>query len=105
MATAVKVVGVGDFTPEQVVSNETMSRAIPGWSADLIREKTGILERRFLCEVDSERGRSIRPTNGPKSNCDMAEIALGDALRMAKLDAAELISPTSTTTRCSCTAA
>ncbi len=90
MARAVKVVGVGDFTPAQVVSNETMARAIPGWSADLIREKTGILERRFLCEVDAERGRSIRPTHGPKSNCDMSELALRDALKMSKLDAREL---------------
>src|SRR5450756_2278605 len=56
MGKAVKVIGVGDFTPSQVVSNETMSRAIPGWSAELIREKTGILARRFLCEVDPERG-------------------------------------------------
>jgi 3-oxoacyl-[acyl-carrier-protein] synthase-3 len=90
MATAVKVVGVGDFTPAQVVSNETMSRAIPGWSADLIREKTGILERRFLCEVDSERGRAIKPTTGPRSNCDMSELALRDALKMANLAASDL---------------
>ncbi len=82
--------GVGDFTPAQVVSNETMARAIPGWSADLIREKTGIRERRFLCEVDAERGRAVRPGVGPKSNCDMAELALGDALRMAKLDGKDL---------------
>ncbi len=90
MATAVKVVGVGDFTPGQVVSNETMSRAIPGWSADLIREKTGILERRFLCEVDSERGRSVRPASGPKSNCDMSELALRDALKMGNVAPGEL---------------
>ncbi len=90
MATAVKVVGVGDFTPSQVVSNETMARAIPGWSAELIAEKTGILERRFLCEVDSERGRAIRPTAGPRSNVDMAERALRDALEMAQLTAADL---------------
>jgi 3-oxoacyl-[acyl-carrier-protein] synthase III len=90
MARAVKVVGVGDFTPSQVVSNETMARAIPGWSADLIREKTGILERRFLCEVDSECGRSIRPATGPKSNCDMSELAVRDALKMANLAPSEL---------------
>ena len=85
MARAVKVVGVGDFTPAQVVSNETMARAIPGWSADLIREKTGIRERRFLCEVDSEMGRSIRPQTGPRSNCDMSELALRDALKMGQI--------------------
>ncbi len=90
MARAVKVVGVGDFTPAQVVSNETMARAIPGWSADLIREKTGILERRFLCEVDAERGRSTRPATGPRSNCDMAQLALVDALKMANVAPAEL---------------
>src|SRR3954469_15894137 len=90
MAKAVKVVGVGDFTPAQVVSNETMARAIPGWSADLIREKTGILERRFLCEVDSERGRSTRPPSGPQSNSDMAELALVEALAMAEVMPYEL---------------
>lgn len=90
MPNGVQIAGVGDFTPTQVVSNETMARAIPGWSADLIREKTGIRERRFLCEVDAERGRSVRPTVGPKSNCDMAELALGDALSMAKLEGKDL---------------
>lgn len=99
MGKAVKVIGVGDFTPSQVVSNETMSRAIPGWSAELIREKTGILSRRFLCEVDPERGRAIKPVNGPRSNADMAEQALVDALAMSglaphELDAVFLVSCT-----------
>ncbi len=90
MGTAVKVVGVGDFTPAQVVSNDTMSRAIPGWSAELIREKTGILSRRFLCDIDAERGRAIRPESGPSSNCDMAEQALVDALAMSGLGPRDL---------------
>ena len=85
MGKAVKVVGVGAFTPAQSVSNETIARAIPGWSADLIREKTGILSRRFLCEIDSERGRAVRPEAGPRSNCDMAELALVEALERAGL--------------------
>jgi 3-oxoacyl-[acyl-carrier-protein] synthase-3 len=90
MPRAVKVVGVGDFTPSLSVSNETMARAIPGWSAELIREKTGILERRFVCEVDAERGRSVRPASGPRTNCDLAERALVDALSMAGVAANEL---------------
>ncbi len=90
MAARVKVVGVGDFVPAQVVSNETMALAIPGSSAEMIREKTGIVERRFLCEIDSERGRSIRPTTGPRSNCDTAELAVVAALKMANLAASDL---------------
>jgi 3-oxoacyl-[acyl-carrier-protein] synthase III len=84
-----QVVGVGDFTPETVVSNESIARTIPGWSADLIRERTGILERRFLCALDEERGRAVRPHAGA-TNVDMAGAALLDALEMAQLGAHEL---------------
>ncbi|MBL8954931.1 MAG: 3-ketoacyl-ACP synthase [Myxococcaceae bacterium] len=84
------IVGVGDFTPDQVVTNETMARAIPGWSADLIRERTGIRERRFLCAIDAETGTSTPPVVGLRSNCDMAELALWDALKVAGLAPHEL---------------
>ncbi len=86
-----QVVGVGDFTPERIVSNESIARTIPGWSADLIRERTGILERRFLCALDEERGRALKPDAGAvSSNVDMAGAALLDALEMAQVGAHEL---------------
>src|SRR4051812_34660285 len=83
MRQSVTVVGVGDFTPDQIISNETIARAIPGWSPELIRERTGIVERRFLCGVDTETGTAGAPVVGLRSNCDLAELALGDALKVA----------------------
>lgn len=84
------IVGVGDYTPDQVITNETMARAIPGWSPELIRERTGIVERRFLCGVDVETGLATVPVVGLRSNCDMAELALWDALKVAGLSPREL---------------
>lgn len=90
MRQSVSVVGVGDFTPDQIITNDTMARAIPGWSAELIRERTGIVERRFLCGIDVETGIAIAPAVGLRSNADMAELALWDALKVAGLAPQEL---------------
>jgi len=90
MHQSTTIVGVGDFTPDQIITNDTMARAIPGWSADLILERTGIKERRFLCGIDVETGTSVTPVVGLRSNCDMAELALWDALKAAGLSPQEL---------------
>ncbi|MBK7861766.1 MAG: 3-ketoacyl-ACP synthase [Archangiaceae bacterium] len=90
MRQSVSVVGVGDFTPDQIVTNQTMARAIPGWNPELIRERTGIIERRFLCGIDEETGLAITPVVGLRSNTDMAELALWDALKAAGLSPQEL---------------
>ncbi|MBI5546398.1 MAG: 3-ketoacyl-ACP synthase [Deltaproteobacteria bacterium] len=89
----VRFVGVGSYVPERRIDNESIARAVPGWPASRIEEKTGIVERRFLWELDAERGRSVAPpkdTGQPRSNTDMCEIALGRALEMAGVKAREL---------------
>lgn len=90
MRQSTTIVGVGDYTPDQIITNDTMARAIPGWPAELIRERTGIIERRFLCGVDVERGLATPPVVGLRSNCDMAELALWDALKVAGMSPQEL---------------
>lgn len=91
----VRFVGVGSFVPRRVISNERITRAIPGWSAERILEKTGIRERRFLWDFDEETGRATPPPAGdkpvyPGSNTDMCEVALRRALDMGSIDAREL---------------
>ncbi|GMU60139.1 MAG: 3-oxoacyl-[acyl-carrier-protein] synthase 3 [Myxococcaceae bacterium] len=83
MARVARIVGVGDYTPTRRITNEQMAKAIPGWSAGLIREKTGVIERRFLCALDEEAGKARPPREGPTSNVDMSEAALAEALQMA----------------------
>ncbi len=86
-----RVIGVGDFTPPRAISNERIARAIPGWSAEAIREKTGIVERRFLCDFDDERGMVIRPPQSELgSSVDMAEVALWQALEQAHVGPSSL---------------
>jgi 3-oxoacyl-(acyl-carrier-protein) synthase III len=90
---ATRVVGAGAFVPRRVVTNERIVQAIPGWSADKLAQKTGILERRFLWDFDEEVGRAIVPGpdwSGPRTNTDMCEIALRRALEMAGVAAREL---------------
>lgn len=86
MANA-RVVGVGHFVPQRVISNERIAAAIPGWAPERILEKTGIRERRFLWDFDTERGVAIPPPEGeglyPVSNSDMCEVAARQALAMA----------------------
>ena len=91
MARMARVVGLGDYTPARAVSNERITRAVPGWSAAAIEEKTGIVERRFLCDVDDERGQAVRPPEGEvRSSVDMAEQALRRALAQAGVAAQSL---------------
>ncbi len=83
----VRVVGSGAFVPDRVVKNERIARAIPGWPAERISERTGIVERRFLWDIDEEVGRAIPPPPdaSPAGNADMVELALRRALDVAGL--------------------
>lgn len=88
----VRVVGAGSYLPDRVVKNERITRAIPGWSADRLSERTGIVERRFLWDFDEDTGRALPPPAGatPAGNADMAELALRRALDVAGLPASQL---------------
>lgn len=93
MANA-RVIGVGHFVPPRVVSNERIAKAIPGWSAERILEKTGIRERRFLWDFDTETGVAIPPPEGerlyPITNTDMCEVAVRKAMGMAEVSASSI---------------
>ena len=88
-----RIVGVGSYLAPHVVTNEDIARAIPGWSAERIREKTGLRERRYLWPLDVERGRAHAvPKDGTRARTatDMGEVALAEALSMAGMKAADL---------------
>jgi 3-oxoacyl-[acyl-carrier-protein] synthase-3 len=88
------VVGVGAFVPTRTIDTDRIARAIPGWPAERIVEKTGIRERRFLWDFDEKTGRAIPPPPDanfyPANNTDMCEAALWRALAMSKLPATDL---------------
>jgi 3-oxoacyl-[acyl-carrier-protein] synthase III len=90
----IRIAGAGAFVPSRVITNERIARAFPGWSAERILEKTGIVERRYLWEL-SEEGQAVAPPEddlpeGPISNTDMCEVALRRALEQAGVEAREL---------------
>jgi len=91
----VRFVGVGSFVPKRRISTERMAKAIPGWPAERIVEKTGIVERRFLWDFDDRTGQAIPPPENdgnfyPANNTDMCEVALRQALERAGLPATDL---------------
>lgn len=91
----VKFLGVGSFVPKRAVSNDRIARAIPGWTAERIEEKTGIRERRFLWDFDEKTGKAVPPPADdgalyPANNTDMAEVALRRALDMAQTHPEEI---------------
>jgi 3-oxoacyl-[acyl-carrier-protein] synthase-3 len=92
--TSVRVVGAGGFVPKRVVKNDRLVRAIPGWTAERITERTGIEERRYLWDFDEKLGKAIPPpddaTYWPRGNVDMAEAALRQAMERAEVRAGEL---------------
>ncbi len=93
MVRSVRVVGAGGFVPRRVVSNERLARAIPGWTPERIRQRTGIEERRYLWDFDEVTGKAIPPPPEeawPRGNVDIAEAALVQALERAELSASEL---------------
>ncbi|MFL5346160.1 MAG: 3-oxoacyl-ACP synthase III family protein [Hyalangium sp.] len=90
----VRFAGAGAYVPSRAVNNERIAEAFPGWSAERIFEKTGMVERRFLWAIDS-KGQAIPPPEDdlsiyPASNSDMCEIALRKALKQSGVDAKEL---------------
>jgi 3-oxoacyl-(acyl-carrier-protein) synthase III len=90
---SVRYVGAGAYVPPRIVKNDRITRAIPGWSPERIEQRTGIRERRFLWDFDEETGRALRPpadADGPRSNTDMAEVAVRRALDVAGLRPADL---------------
>lgn len=85
----VRFAGVGSFVPRRAISNERIAAAIPGWSPARIEEKLGILERRFLWDFDTQKGKALPPPEGelyPSNNVEMCEVALRGALAMAGVD-------------------
>ncbi len=91
---SVRVVGAGSFVPRRVVTNERLTQAIPGWSAQRLAQRTGILERRYLWDFDVRTGRALVPPDDasfwPRSNTDMCEAALRRALERAGLPPSDL---------------
>jgi 3-oxoacyl-(acyl-carrier-protein) synthase III len=91
---AVRIVGAGSYVPPNAVSASEMARTIPGWTAEQIVEKTGIVERRFLWPLDVERGCAVPSSNGKAPDAatgvDMGEAALASALWMSGVEAADL---------------
>ncbi|WP_224363543.1 3-oxoacyl-ACP synthase III family protein [Hyalangium versicolor] len=90
----VRFAGAGAYVPSRVITNERIAKAFPGWSAERILEKTGIVERRYLWEMD-EKGTAIPPPENdlpiyPASNTDMCEIALRKALGQSGVNPSEL---------------
>lgn len=88
----VTIAGTGSHMPPLVVSNERIARAIPGWSAERIEEKTGIRERRFQWDFDDETGKTIVPATieDPGPSVQVAEPALRQALDQAGMHPSEL---------------
>ncbi len=90
----VRYVGAGAYLPPRVVNNERLVKAIPGWSAGRIEQRTGIVERRYLWDFDAELGEAIAPDGlAPEQlhgNTDMVEAALRRALDSAELAPREL---------------
>ncbi|MFO0589002.1 MAG: 3-oxoacyl-[acyl-carrier-protein] synthase III C-terminal domain-containing protein [Polyangiaceae bacterium] len=88
----VKIAGVGGHVPPIQVTNERLVKAIPGWTAERIEEKTGIRERRYLWDFDEVTGRAIAPgpIEDPGPSVQVAEPALREALDAAGMKASEL---------------
>jgi 3-oxoacyl-(acyl-carrier-protein) synthase III len=90
----VRYVGAGAYMPPRVVKNEKLVKAIPGWSAERIEQRTGIAERRYLWDFDADAGVAIEPDAGQpqqlRGNADMVEEALRRALESAGLAASDL---------------
>jgi 3-oxoacyl-[acyl-carrier-protein] synthase III len=90
----VRYVGAGAYLPPRVVKNERLVKAIPGWPAERVEQRTGIAERRYLWDFDADAGVAIEPEGAPpeqlKGNADMVEAALRAALDSAGLRADQL---------------
>lgn len=89
-----RILGAGHFVPHHKVTTEDIAHLIPGWNAQRIIERTGILERRHLWKIDRETGKPLVPDSNdsdyPRSGTDMCAHALRDALFKADLPATKL---------------
>lgn len=86
------IAGAGAYVPPRIVDNERLVKAIPGWDADRIAAKTGILARRYLWDFDEETGRTRAPETiaDPGPTVQVCEPALREALAAAGLEPADL---------------
>lgn len=91
---AVRIIGAGAYVPPHVVTAEQIARAIPGWPASKIVEKTGVLERRFLWPLEGAPGEEVPAVRAPSAEVawgtDMGEIALSRALTVAAVPATDI---------------
>jgi 3-oxoacyl-[acyl-carrier-protein] synthase-3 len=91
---AVRIVGAGAYTPPHAVTTKEVALAFPGWAAEQIVDKTGILERRYLWPLDVEEGRATPPPlddrSQPATATDMSEVALTNALEMSAIRPCDL---------------
>lgn len=88
----VTIAGAGAYLPPRIIDNERLVQAIPGWTAERIAEKTGILSRRYLWDFDEQTGRTIPPDDicDPGPTVQVSEPALREALAAANLDPRQL---------------
>jgi 3-oxoacyl-[acyl-carrier-protein] synthase III len=86
------IAGMGAYVPPHVIDNERLVKAIPGWTAERIAEKTGILARRYMWDFDETTGCTIAPERiaDPGPTVQVCEPALREALAAAGLDPREL---------------
>lgn len=85
------ITGAGHYVPEFVVTNDMLVKIIPDWPADVIEQKLGIVERRFMWPLDPVRGMAVPPPAGkPSTNVDMAALALEMALNDAGIEGKDL---------------
>lgn len=89
-----RIVGAGAYVAPHVVTSGQIAEAIPGWPAEKIVEKTGIVERRYLWPLDVKRGCGVLAASHSVSEAstatDMGVIALSRALAMADLPATDI---------------
>ena len=71
-----RITGVGHYVPENVVTNKDLEKLMPT-SDEWIRERTGIVERRYFQE-------------GVDTTANMGANAAREALKMAGLEASDL---------------
>jgi len=63
--------GIDHYLPEERLTNAELSALYPGWTADKILEKTGILERRIAADTERVTG-AISGGGGPNSSWAIA---------------------------------
>ena len=70
MRTAV-IQGIDHYLPEERLTNAELSALYPGWTADKILEKTGILERRIAADTECASDLAVRAADRLLERLDM----------------------------------